>query len=116
MLEAQNLAAELNTDDDLTTLQSLLNQAQIIVDNALDTDTYSQATLEADGLYVRAVYTLATQLYYDRTLADGMSNGLQMMLVHLQSRFGGESDGDNGSTVSDEKQTDSSGQGNENQS
>jgi hypothetical protein len=37
-------------------------------------------------IYIRAVKTLATQLYYDRELSEGMSKGLQMMINHLKGR------------------------------
>lgn len=78
---AEDLLNELNLDDaELTTLQALVNSATDIVKNsAANVDETSQTT-------ITAVKTLATQMYYDRTLTDGMSRGLMMMLTHLQAQ------------------------------
>lgn len=90
--------AELNLDDVGTTkqtIQSLVVQSIEIVKHSvnskIDTDKYLQ-----DELFKRAVLTMTTQLFYDRTLESGMSLGFQMLVVHLQAEYGLEgSDGGN---------------------
>lgn len=77
---------ELNIDlspANTTMITALVSQAQDIILHSVD----STKTTEdyADNLiFQRAVITLVTQLYYDRTLSSGLSLGLQMMINHLK--------------------------------
>lgn len=110
MLDANELAQELNLDEDTTTLTALLTHAQAVVDHAVGGTPSTD-----DLLYKRAVYTVATQLYYDRTLTGGLSVGVKMMIEVLQAKYGGDDDGGNGSTVSNAAQTESTSQSQSNQ-
>ena len=51
-----------------------------------------------DDLFLGALDALTTQLFYDRTLGNNFSLGVQMMLVQLQAKYldtkGGDDDGD----------------------
>ncbi|WP_375661141.1 hypothetical protein, partial [Bartonella sp. CL71SXKL] len=64
---------------------SLVNQSEAFVQDSVDSKT-SLEVFEKDPMFKRTVYTLATQLYYDRTLSAGSSKGLQMMLNHLDGK------------------------------
>lgn len=85
-MDPTTVMAELNIDEtpaNTALITSLINQAQDIVLHSVD----STKTAEdyADNLiFQRAVITLVTQLYYDRTLSSGLSLGLQMMINHLK--------------------------------
>ena len=76
---SNDLMAELNLDQsELSTIQSLVTTAQEVVNRSADIQS-------SDSLTVPAIKTLATTMYYDRTLSNGLPNGLIMMLAHLQA-------------------------------
>ena len=85
---SNDLLAELNLDqNELSTIQSLVTTAKEVVNRSADASS-------DDALTVPAIKTLATAMYYDRTLSNGMPNGLIMMLTHLQAApAGGDSSG-----------------------
>ena len=83
------LRDELNLDssDEIDTLLSdLLEQSEAFVLDSLDSVDISKFSDTDKAMYTRAVFTLATQLYYDRSLENNISSGLQMMLIHLKAR------------------------------
>lgn len=76
---ANDLMNELNLDSsELGTIQSLVSTAQEVVNRSADIQS-------GDSLTIPAIKTLATAMYYDRTLSNGLPNGMLMMLVHLQA-------------------------------
>jgi hypothetical protein len=76
---ADDLLSELNLDQsELSTIRTLVTTAQEVVNRSSD------ASFD-DKLTIPAIKTLATAQYYDRTLSNGMPNGLLMMLTHLQA-------------------------------
>lgn len=84
--------AELNLDDvgsTKQTIQSLVEHAEAIVENSVNPGVPLNTYL-VDPMFRRAVITMATQLFYDRTLESGMSLGFQMLIVHLQAKYGTE--------------------------
>lgn len=84
-----DLLGELNLDEaEQATITALVTSATEIVKRSV-------ANLNpADPIAIAAVKTLATQMYYDRSLDTGMSKGLLMMLTHLQATpAGGDSSG-----------------------
>lgn len=94
MLDAKQLAAELNIDDvdnDIANLQALLNDAQTEVEYCIDTSTSTIEQREADPLYQRAVKIAATELYFDRMLENGHSKGWLNYVLRLQAKYGGDS-------------------------
>ncbi|WP_375155871.1 hypothetical protein ACEVFU_07930 [Lacticaseibacillus paracasei] len=83
---ANDLMAELNLDQsELSTVQSLVTTAKEVVSRSADGSN--------DQLVIPAIKTLATAQYYDRTLSNGMPNGLLMMLTHIQAASSGDSNG-----------------------
>lgn len=81
---------ELNLDDvgnTKQTIQALVVQAEAIVEHSVNS-SIPLATYLKDPMFQRAVITMATQLFYDRTLENGMSLGFQMLVVHLQAEYG----------------------------
>jgi hypothetical protein len=85
---SDDLLSELNLDQaELSTIRTLVTTAQQVVNRSADASS-------DDALTVPAIKTLATAMYYDRTLSNGMPNGLIMMLTHLQAApAGGDSSG-----------------------
>lgn len=88
-MNAEDLANELNLDVDEQTINfiwTLIRTAETIVQNAVNSSIPVE-TLNSDLVFQRAVATLVTQLYYDRTLDGGMSLGLRMMIENLQGKY-----------------------------
>ena len=96
---AQRVMDELNLDDvdsTKTTLVNLIKQAQAILINAIN-KKISLDKYMGDALFLGALAALRTQLFYDRTLENNFSLGVQMMLVQLQAKYiDAEEGGDNG--------------------
>lgn len=92
------LLAELNLDDvDETrdTINSLMKQAQAVLVSAINSNVDLKVYMN-DDLFLGALDALTTQLFYDRTLENNFSLGVQMMLVQLQAKYlneGGDSNG-----------------------
>ena len=92
MLEIDNIVTsllnELNldeTDENKALITNLVTDANDLTLSALSqTDTF--ATYSSNQTYIRAVKTLATQLFYDRTLANGTAKGYRMMVAKLQAQ------------------------------
>lgn len=92
-MKPEDLIAELNLDESDETTQliaNLIETSKVIVSQAVNSKVDS-TIFEADLVYQRAVMTLATQMFYDRTLDGGLSLGLRMMIENLQGKFIGGS-------------------------
>ncbi len=95
MVDATELMDELHIDQspaEIATVQALINEAQTIVDQATDS-TGTDKDYQKSPIYDRAIKTLVQQLYYDRSLTDGFSKGLIMMLDYLEYLRLGENHG-----------------------
>lgn len=92
------LLTELNLDDvDETrvTINSLMKQARAVLVSAINSNVDLKVYMN-DDLFLSALDALTTQLFYDRTLENNFSLGVQMMLVQLQAKYlneGGDSNG-----------------------
>lgn len=90
------LLAELNLDDmdeTRSTINSLMKQARAVIVSAINSNVDLKVYMN-DDLFLGALDALTTQLFYDRTLENNFSLGVQMMLVQLQSKYlneGGDS-------------------------
>ena len=73
-------------DETKSQISSLIQQAQAVLTNAINTDVPMEKYLE-DHLFITACEALTTQMFYDRTLENNMSLGVQMMIVQLQARY-----------------------------
>lgn len=82
-----DLMAELNLDDaENKTITNLVAGATGVV-------TSSVGVLDAtDPIAKLAIKTMVTQQYYDRALENGLSQGVLMMLLHLQANQPAASD------------------------
>lgn len=88
-VDATKLADSLNLDpEEVTTLQDLIDQSKELVKSSVNYNM-EDAQLEAVPLFDSAVSALATALYYDRTLENGMPRSARIMITHLQGRLGG---------------------------
>lgn len=95
MVDATELMDELHIDQspaEIATVQALITEAQTIVDQATDS-TGTDKDYQKSPIYDRAIKTLVQQLYYDRSLTDGFSKGLIMMLDYLEYIRLGENNG-----------------------
>lgn len=95
MVDAKKLMDELHIDQsptEIATVQALINEAQAIVKQATDS-TGADIAYKKSPIYDRAIKTLVQQLYYDRSLTDGFSKGLIMMLDYLEYQRLGENNG-----------------------
>lgn len=100
---AQRLMDELNLDDvDSTkaTLVNLIKQAQAILINAIN-KKISLDKYMGDDLFLGALDALTTQLFYDRTLENNFSLGIQMMLVQLQAKYIDAEEGEDNGNAQD---------------
>lgn len=90
------LLAELNLDDvdeTRTTINSLMKQARAVLVSAINSNVDLKVYMN-DDLFLGSLDALTTQLFYDRTLENNFSLGVQMMLVQLQAKYlneGGDS-------------------------
>lgn len=88
-VDATKLANSLNLDpEEVATLQALIYQSKELVKSSVNYNM-EDAQLEAVPLFDSAVSALATALYYDRTLENGMPRSARIMITHLQGRLGG---------------------------
>lgn len=88
-VDATKLANSLNLDpEEVATLQALISQSKELVKSSVNY-SMTDEQLEAVPLFDSAVSALATALYYDRTLENGMPRSARIMIVHLQGRLGG---------------------------
>lgn len=88
-VDATKLADSLNLDpEEVSTLQELIAQSKELVKSSVNY-SMTDEELEAVPLFDSAVSALATALYYDRTLENGMPRSARIMIVHLQGRLGG---------------------------
>ena len=88
-MNVDKVISELNLDGDdneVTLITDLLDQAGAIIRNSVN-HKVSADVYEADPMYQRAVITLATDLYYNRTLPGGLSLGIQMMVNNLKGVY-----------------------------
>ena len=100
---AQRLMDELNLDDvdsTKTTLVNLIKQAQAILINAIN-KKISLDKYMWDDLFLGALDALTTQLFYDRTLENNFSLGVQMMLVQLQAKYIDAEEGEDNGNAQD---------------
>lgn len=90
-VEATKLASSLHidpTDSELAVLKSLISTAQALVKSSVST-IMSDDEYAKQPLYDAAVSALATALYYDRELSNGMPKAVKIMITHLQAHVGG---------------------------
>lgn len=83
-----SLLTELNldaSDESKTLISNLIKDANDLTLSAIDT-TSNFDDFSSNQTYLRAVKTLATQLFYDRTLENGTAQGYRMMVAKLQAQ------------------------------
>lgn len=94
LIDSKQLLDELHIDDtpeEEATICNLINMAKAIVDEAIQ--DIDNSKLVQDQLYLSAIKTLVTQLYYDRTLSEGKAPAVQLLIAHLQVKYGGNNHG-----------------------
>ncbi|WP_242362034.1 head-tail connector protein [Limosilactobacillus antri] len=89
LINPEDLLEELNLDstpENNTVVGGLIQSAQELVLDSVN-QNLSASDVNADKIYIRAVKALATALYFDRTLSQGMPLGVQIMITHLKGRY-----------------------------
>ena len=97
------LLTELNLDDvDETraTINNLMKQARAVLVSAINSNVDLKVYMD-DDLFLGALDALTTQLFYDRTLENNFSLGVQMMLVQLQAKYIDTEDGEDNGNAQD---------------
>lgn len=97
------LLTELNLDDvDETraTINNLMKQARAVLVSAINSNVDLKVYMD-DNLFLGALDALTTQLFYDRTLENNFSLGVQMMLVQLQAKYIDTEEGEDNGNVQD---------------
>lgn len=69
--------------DTRKTIGKIINQAEVLICDALSTKAKPE-DLRGNPIYERCVNTVTTQIYYERTLPNGFSNGVMALLNHLE--------------------------------
>lgn len=91
-VDAKKLMLELHIDDDpdeLETVTQLIADSNELIKSSVNYNM-SDSELSESLLFNRAVKSLATSMYYDRDLSNGMPKAVSIMVTHLQSRLGGK--------------------------
>ncbi|WP_311408372.1 hypothetical protein [Liquorilactobacillus uvarum] len=82
-----DMLQELNLDDvdeNSTLVSSLLDDSKALILDSLGlTD---DSTLIGSKLYDRCIKAITTEMYFDRTLSTGLSNGVMLLLIHLKGQ------------------------------
>lgn len=86
LMDELNLDA---TDENTALIGDLISQSEDLVRSSVDYDKPLEDYLK-EPIFIRAVKTLVAQMFYDRTLSEGLSKGVQMMINHLKGRLGNE--------------------------
>lgn len=97
------LLTELNLDDvDETraTINNLMKQARAVLVSAINSNVDLKVYMN-DDLFLGALDALTTQLFYDRTLENNFSLGVQMMLVQLQAKYIDTEEGEDNGNAQD---------------
>lgn len=104
-IDPQVMLDELNLDDDQKdVVTDLIAMAEVTIQRSVNRHV-ELPVMYADPIFSRAVKTLVTQLYFDRSLESGLSKGLQMMINQLKGTdFGGETDDKTADTGADDAQ------------
>lgn len=85
-MDTDTLLSELNLDntaENQTVAKNLIDESEEIIIHSVDSNV-SKTMFENNLIFKRAVKTLATDLYYNRTLPNGLSLGTQMMINNLK--------------------------------
>ena len=85
----QDLLTELNldtTEENNAVMSGLLKDAQELVLDSVNS-SLSASNLADDQIFLRATKALATSMFYDRSLSQGIPIGVQLMITHLKGRY-----------------------------
>lgn len=88
-ISTQDMLDELNldsTEENNALMSGLLKDSALIIIHAVN-NNLSASDVNGDKIFNRAVKALTTQLYFDRTLSQGMSIGIQLMIDHLKGEY-----------------------------
>lgn len=88
-ISTQDMLDELNldsTEENNKLMSGLIQDSALIIIHAVN-NNLSASEVNSDKIFNRAVKALATQLYFDRTLSQGMSLGIQLMIDHLKGEY-----------------------------
>lgn len=88
-LTAQDVLTYANLDEtpeNKTVADGNLKSSKSYIRSAVNS-TLSASVLNVDDDYITAVKALAAHMFFDRTLANGIPAGVQMLITTLQGRY-----------------------------
>lgn len=76
-----------NTPENNEVLGGLVDDAEAYINSTFNSTNLSASKLGKDRVYVSAVKALASFMYYDRTLSQGVPVGIQQRITLLKGRY-----------------------------
>ena len=84
-----------NTEENNEVVSGLVEDATAYINSTFNSTNLSASELVKDRVYVSAVKALASFMFYDRTLSQGVPLGIQQRITLLKGRYDSWPDNDN---------------------
>lgn len=85
-----------NTAENNEVVAGLVDDAESYINSTFNSSNLSASELKNDRVYTSAVKALASFMFYDRTLSQGVPLGIQQRITLLKGRYDKWQDGKNG--------------------
>lgn len=85
-----------NTPENNEVVGGLVEDAESYINSTFNSSNLSASELKNDRVYTSAVKALASFMFYDRTLSQGVPLGIQQRITLLKGRYDKWQDGKNG--------------------
>ena len=85
-----------NTEENNEVVSGLVEDAESYINSTFNSKNLSASELSKDRVYTSAVKALASFMFYDRTLSQGVPLGIQQRITLLKGRYDKWQDGKNG--------------------
>lgn len=85
-----------NTAENNEVVAGLVDDAESYINSTFNSENLSASELSKDRVYTSAVKALASFMFYDRTLSQGIPLGIQQRITLLKGRYDKWQDGKNG--------------------
>lgn len=85
-----------NTAENNEVVAGLVEDAESYINSTFNSENLSASKLSKDRIYTSAVKALASFMFYDRTLSQGIPLGIQQRITLLKGRYDKWQDGKNG--------------------
>lgn len=85
-----------NTAENNEVVAGLVDDAESYINSTFNSENLSASELSKDRVYTSAVKALASFMFYDRTLSQGIPLGIQQRITLLKGRYDKWQDDKNG--------------------